>query len=147
MPIYDLSYRHWDGPRTASTFRWLPIATAGLMHFLKKRLMRQNPDKGYCWRRGVETGEILWLNCNQATRARYDWDSDSYIWTTEDFIILYPVHDRSCSDDQTPEHEEPEVLDFSYEDGIVDEVRLGTLEHHAEERDVRLVLKPFDMPL
>jgi ABC-2 type transport system permease protein len=38
MPIYDLSYRHWEGPRTPSTFRWLPIATAGLMHHLKKRL-------------------------------------------------------------------------------------------------------------
>ena len=38
MPIYDLSYRHWDGQRTPASMRWLPIASAGLMEHLKKRL-------------------------------------------------------------------------------------------------------------
>ena len=38
MPIYDLSYRHWNGPRTPASSRWLPIATTGLVQHLKKRL-------------------------------------------------------------------------------------------------------------
>jgi ABC-2 type transport system permease protein len=38
MPIYDLSYRHWDGLRTSASMRWLPIASTSLMQHLKKRL-------------------------------------------------------------------------------------------------------------
>ena len=38
MPIYDLSYRHWNGLRSPASMRWLPIATASLMEHLKKRL-------------------------------------------------------------------------------------------------------------
>ena len=30
MPIYDLSYRHWDGPLHGAERRWLVIAEAGI---------------------------------------------------------------------------------------------------------------------
>ena len=38
MPIYDLSYRHWEGTRLPRSRRWMPIAMAGLGPLFKKRV-------------------------------------------------------------------------------------------------------------
>ena len=60
MPIYDLSYRHWNGQRTPASMRWLPIATAGLMEHLKKRLFLF--WLFICWIPALIAGVLIYLH-------------------------------------------------------------------------------------
>ncbi|MFC2173577.1 ABC transporter permease subunit [Acidobacteriota bacterium] len=38
MPIYDQSYRHWEGTLKSRTFRWWVIASRGIRNATKKRI-------------------------------------------------------------------------------------------------------------
>lgn len=60
MPIYDLSYRHWNGRRTPLSSRWQPIAATGLMQHLKKRLFLF--WMFLCWTPALIGGVLIYLH-------------------------------------------------------------------------------------
>ena len=88
MPIYDLSYRHWEGPRGTSKARWLPIATTGLMHFLRKRLFLF--WLFVAWSPALMGGVLIYLRVNLDIPDLLDADAGGF--HTYLSFVQYPLY-------------------------------------------------------